>query len=320
MKTWFWWLNAAAVGLCWFLLAVAFPFGMQAGWDAQATFLKPYQLTSTAPAWVYLVTQPVGAVPWPYSLVVWNTLSVLGVLGACRIFRVRWWLGLMNLAMIWNISLGNIEIFTAAGAVIAYLVVTRSLPKWLGSPGAVWGVGLILLATKPQVGLGLMIYGTWRVWKDRGWRGLAHAALASLAVLALTYTLWGNWIPGWLQTVLVSRNPISGTWNASIFPYGLVFLPFAWIPTPTPLRKLRLILAVTLLASPYFSLYHAGTLLTMTDWGVPFVLTWLTSLNSYGWADFTWLVPGAVAAGELLAWARTRKEWAVFWRRLPEDG
>ncbi len=207
-----------------------------------------------------------------------------------------------NAAMIWNIWDGNLEVFTIAGLLLGYLVINRKIhPTW-------WGVGAIALVTKPQVGLGLIIFFTFQIWKDHGFRKLIPAGFVSILILIITSIIWPGWILRWIH------NSISisyGWWNGSIFPWGLA----AWIPALLPVsmtkvQRMRLVSAATLLGSPYMTLYHSSTLIVQHN--SPLALIFSFAVVGFGllftdnWMRVAWLFPTALICLDMISLFRDK--------------
>ncbi len=266
------------------------------GYDAFVFYLKYPDLDTTAPYWVYLLTYPISLLGWPLGWQVLSFLSVLAVGAAALVWgNQRWWIAMLSAPMVWNIWLGQIEIFPALGLLLAGLVIKKKLhPAWLG-------IAWLALATKPQVGLGLILFFTWWMAKDHGLKVLLPAGAAAAVILGITMILW----PGWPYTWLATMRTFEPTWwNASIWPYGLVAWPLAILARPRdPVRRLRLFAAASLLGSPYFAMYHCLTLLALCQNPLYLLISWLVPLLGAvvpgGWMIWGWVLPISVFAIEL---------------------
>jgi hypothetical protein len=108
-------------------------------------------------------------------------------------------------------------------------------------------VGLFLLSIKPQVGIGIILYKAYVVWRERGLRPLVLAFLPITAALGASFLLFGNW---WIDK---SDHLVgSAYWNVSLFPWSLpvgIFLVFHAIRR----RKQILSISASALISPYLS-------------------------------------------------------------------
>ena len=270
------------------------------GFDALNRLMRNMPDNLPTPAWVYLITYPMSFLGWPLS---WQVLVIITILIAAianELFfpgKSRWWIATLNAAMLWNIWLGNIEVFTIAGLLIGYMVLQKKIhPIW-------WGIGVITLGTKPQVGLGIIIFFTYCIWKAFDFKKLSSAVLPFLAVLVLTWIIWPGWILNWVHNSLTTSYD---WWNGSIFPWGLI----AWIPAFLPvampgLMRLRLISAATILSSPYMALYHCTTLITM--YKSPLVLFFSYGVIALGymftnnWMKLAWLFPASLILLDMIS-------------------
>jgi hypothetical protein len=264
---------------------------MPGGYDALLNFLRfPFDDT-TAPAWVYLVTAPLGYIPWPLRWMLWMAVTLVAARWAHRVLGgQRWWIALFSLPMLWNLWLGNLEVFSILGVGLGFLVLQKKLhPFW-------WGIGLLALATKPQVGLGILILVSWWIWREQGVRSLAWGGVSALLVLAVTILIWPGWIPKWIHAV-ITLYPT--WWNGSIFPYGLVAWPLALMPVKiSKNQRLRMVAAANLLGSPYLALYHCTTLMITTERASALVTSWVLLaagwLFTRDWMKIAWLLPAFI--------------------------
>lgn len=287
------------------LLGAAVGFGaacffLPGGYDARQFYLHAPVADTTAPAWVYLLTYPLGLLPWPWG---WGILTMGSIYLAGRAAEFRnvgmyskWWIVVFSAPMVWNVWLGQIEVFPIIGLLLSELVWRRRIhPLWLG---AAW-LGLL---TKPQVGAGLLLVIGYWIWREQGWRAILWAAASSCGIALLTLALWPGWPLRWL-IALRDLNP--SWWNAAIWPYGLLALPLAFLSTAQPIRRLRLVGAATLLASPYFALYHCAALLTLADSAWALALSWLPvvlGMTFFGeWMKLGWLLPFSILVMDLVA-------------------
>ena len=289
-------------------LGVALGYGiagyfLKGGYDAFRFYLRSPTLEATAPAWVYLVTYPLGILRWPFG---WQILIVGTVLTAGVASNLwkdsRWWVVTFSGPLLWTIWLGQIEIFPILGVILCTLVMKQKLhPAWLG-------VGWLALITKPQVGLGLLLVYTWWIWREMGIKAILWAGFSALAILAPTFLIWPEWVQNWSIAVR-ELNPT--WWNATIWPYGLFALPLALLPIQmSRQRRLRMVSAASLLASPYFALYHCSTLLTFSSKPYDLLFSWLPVVIGLlffeQWAGLGWILPAMILATDLFDLYRIR--------------
>jgi hypothetical protein len=296
------------------LLGTAVGFGaacffLPGGYDALRFYLHAPTAETTAPAWVYLLTYPLGLFPWPWGWAILTTVSVyLAGLRLSSVFPASgggkwWWVAVFGAPLVWNIWLGQIEVFPVAGLLLSGLVWKRRLhPLWLG---LAW-LGLL---TKPQVGAGLLLIISAWVWQEQGKKAIFWAGLSAMGVILLTLALWPGWLFRWVAAV---RALQPGWWNAALWPYGLAALPLAFLPLAMPPeRRLRMVGAATLLSSPYFALYHCLTLTTLADTPLALAFSWLPVIlgATLGgeWMKWGWLLPVSMLIMDVLGIIKERR-------------
>ncbi len=76
-------------------------------------------------------------------------------------------------------------------------------------------IGLFLVLTKPQMGVGISIYWGWLAWRQGGWKKLVTTFAPIAAALALSFLFFGNWL------VETSENVVVSSWNASLWPWSI---------------------------------------------------------------------------------------------------
>jgi len=250
---------------------------------------------TTAPAWVYLVTYPISLFGWPFSLSVLTFISIIAVgMAAITWGNENWWIVLFSPPLIWNIWLGQIEFLPSIGLIIMYLFYKKKISSlWLG-------ISWLVLITKPHVGFGILsIQLLWILNKEMKIRELTKPIILFCSIIFLTYIFWPNWIIDWANTMQTFR-PNKSWWDASIWPYGLIIFPIALYVSRKEkvLVKARILSSASLLASPYFALYHCTTLFSLTDSLFAFIVSWvvviLGRVVTENWMKWSWLVPLSV--------------------------
>lgn len=264
------------------------------GDDGYQFYLKPWWPDATAPSWVFLLTAPANPLSWPLrwtALVVFSSLAALWAQRA--VGEKRWWIVLLNHAFVINIWLGQIEIVTMIGIALAWLVMERKWhPAW-------FGIAILCLLTKVQVGVGLIALFTFWMYTEQGIRPFVWGGLTAGLGVGVTLLLYPGWIGDYLNA-LRTLAPQDQWWNAAIFPYGLIALPFMFIPWNVgKLRRARIVACVTLLASPYFAWYHASTPMLLETRGA---MTWLSWLDAVPRLIFNYKRMGWVVPSLMLAW------------------
>ncbi|MEE8356605.1 MAG: hypothetical protein V3R33_04775 [Anaerolineales bacterium] len=273
---------------------------LNGGYDALVYYLKSPFPETTAPAWVYLFTYPISLFGWPLSLSILTFISVI-VVGAAAITwgNDNWWIALLSTPFIWNIYLGQIEFLPVIGLLLTSLFKQKKISSvWLG-------ISWLALITKPHVGFGILFLQLlWILNKELKINDLIPPIILFSSLIFITYIFWPNWIEDWFTTLQTFRP--NKSWNASIWPYGLLALPISiyFSRKESMLVKTRMLSSASLLASPYFSLYHCTTLFTITDSILVFIVSWAIVFIGNGipdkWMRWSWLVPLTVLLIDLL--------------------
>lgn len=289
---------------------VVLTLSVPGGYDGRNYFLRPWYPGTNAPALVHVILSPLNLLPYDPPLR-WTALVILTILVlrfASYAWGVRWWIALFSVPMLWNIWLGQIELFVFGGAALGWLALKR------GWHGAIIGVAAGLLLVKLQAGWGIAVLFLWWLWQDRGLNGLISAAVTGGVALIALWIAYPDWLPLWIES-LQDLHPQTRFFNSAIFPLGLIAWFFALVPVNVGrMRRVRLFAAATLLGSPYFANYHCATLLSMEDRPAVLVMTWLTVVpmvlfigERYTWAQsFAWLIPVTVIGIEM---------WRVYRKR-----
>jgi hypothetical protein len=145
-------------------------------------------------------------------------------------------------------------IFLCSPAVIGCLI--NGNIEWLALLGAALPpqIGLILLAIKPQVGIGLGMYWFVTIWREQGLKKLLWTFAPVGTVLTLSFLMYGWWPLRFSQTISWS------TANDSLFPYGVI-LGCGMLIEALRKRDMKAALASGPLLSPYvLSFTWAATL------------------------------------------------------------
>lgn len=133
---------------------------------------------------------------------------------------------MLSAAVIGCLNNGNIEWMPLLGIVLP--------PQW----------GFILLAVKPQVGIGLGIYWAWTIWREKGFLQLARTLAPVSALMSLSFALYGFWFLRFEQTVAWSVDNTSLGW------YGMAI---GWVALVRAIGKRdpSLAMASSPLLAPY---------------------------------------------------------------------
>ena len=288
-------MNIKVVAFSVILLSATITIGAYSwpyGYDAFHWFLREYTPSVTISAWGFLVTSLIGQLAWPLNLRVWTFLSVLTIsICAYLVGNRRWYLVPFTAVAIWNMWLGQVEAIHVIGVTLGYLIITKRLRvEWLG-------LAVAFMADKPQVGLlaiPLMSFLAYQVYGP----GILRALLVFVSYTLVTLIVFPNWIINWLD--VMRHFDQSVYWNSSIFPYGLVALLLV-VKRSDSKNWTRRALAATLLASPYFALYHATSLLIFEESPEVLIGTWAVVLFGVATGSigtFGWLIPAFILVRE----------------------
>jgi hypothetical protein len=114
------------------------------------------------------------------------------------------------------------------------------LPPWLG---------LIFLAIKPQIGMGIAIFYAVEAYRQGGWKQLTRTAAPVTGLLLLSMILYGPWPVRFSSTLALTRG-----YNQSLFPWsipvGIGLLILAFLK-----KKKTLAAASSPMLSPYVLLH-----------------------------------------------------------------
>lgn len=234
--------------------------------------------------WLLPVFELFSIIPTPVGILIWNTLNILGIWFAARVFGGRGGLTLITYQMLYVLYVGQIVGFVV-GCLAFFWWSMANKHYYLA------GLGLIIAAGKFQLG-GLGGLFLWfladNLWQDKI-RSLVVPMLVAAASLII-YPLW----PLVLFEHIQNTSPNNwgsitlwhwvGTWGLLLY-FPPLFLPVS--------REKRLILLVTAtaLALPYFQ--HTDLLFLFT---LP--IGWFTmmgiagyGLPFWGWAGIQNTVP-----------------------------
>ena len=225
--------------------AIFAPFTPSSGFDFYRTFREAtltgvYGQRTWNPYPAYWLLMPFSALPPRFGFLLWNVLAGSGFIVAIRHLNGRFLPFALSLPCFWLLFIGQFEGVVALGLALGVV----APPLWAG-------LGLVLLALKPQIGLFAVLF---ILLRRRDVRLLIFPAVVFL--LSLLY--WDWWLPEWLASII--GNQATGfTANISLWPYSLVLLPLLFFKR----SSLRLWLVVQSLIVPYFAVYSLAILYTM---------------------------------------------------------
>jgi len=234
--------------------------------------------------------RPFGLFPWRTSYLIFSAASIAVVWWSARRLGGSPFVALASATFLWVLWLGQIDVLPALGLALAWW----SLQK---ERRVLAGLGLLLLATKPQLGGFAILALAW--WG--GWRTL----VIPLAAAAASFLLYGiDWPLRWLA--YTPQTTFSGDAWFYIAPIWLLASIVGVFFIRGRREKLHYIVAATLAGAPYLGAYSYFVLLLfpMRRWEivlgyVPFALMGITG-------DQWWL--GLLLAQPILVMLRLLRE------------
>jgi hypothetical protein len=203
------------------------------------------------PNWTIILFIPLTWLPPAIAYILWNTLNILGVWFACRVFGGKTAIALLSYQMLFSLYFGQIVGVIVAGIAFYWWMLQRERPLVAG-----WGAVLALI--KPQMGIPMLLamglLGTDK-WRDR-----IISAVIPFAVLGLSLLIWRGWIPDLLARMESNPPQMSGSidlWQWIGAWTLILWLPVVFLPMP-PVKRLIAVAATMSIATPYF--IHNGLL------------------------------------------------------------
>jgi hypothetical protein len=237
---------AEKIGIFFILqLAIFAPFIASSGYDFYSTFRVAaltgnYGQNTWNPYPAYWLLLPFSQLPPQIGFLLWNMLAAVGFIAAIRHLNGRFLPFALSLPCFWLLYVGQFEGVVALGLALGMM----APPLWAG-------LGLVLLALKPQIGLFAILFILLRRWSPK-------LLAVPVIVFLLSLLYWGWWIPEWLDSIIGNRATGYAA-NISLWPYSLVLLPLLFFKR----ASLRLWLVVQSLVVPYFAVYSLAILYTM---------------------------------------------------------
>jgi hypothetical protein len=256
------WEYVLVVGL-WGLYAVVGPGEDFIGY--RLWVLDPARYTQNvgifSPAWLAPILAPFAVMPGRAGYILYLAVILGLLLYSIRAWGGGKWVVLLSAQTFWMLWWGQIDVLAIFGLVLGWRALQKDDWKLLT-------LAMVLATVKPQVGAIPMAMMWW--WSGKGkWKALA--VYGGLAVASLI--VWGPW-PLWvvqsIRTFVAGRT--FGPWNTSIGPWALpLFIPALFLPMPR-FDRLRVVIATTLLISPYMPYYSTLILLCfpLPVWLYPF--------------------------------------------------
>jgi len=160
-----------------------------------------------AAPWAAWAMVPFAVLPYQLGRLI-TFLVGLGAFG-----YIAWRLGAKPLVMV---------LFLCSAAVVGCL--NNGNIEWMPLLGIVLPpqIGLIFLAVKPQVGVGLGVYWLITIWNEKGWHEVTRVFAPVSVLLVISIALYGFWFLRFRQTLAWSvDNTSTGFYGAAV---GAIFL------------------------------------------------------------------------------------------------
>ena len=232
--------------------------------DSAALFFQgqnPYQVPGIfTPPWLNLLFGPLLLLPEPLAAAVLTLANLVAL--SFLLYRSKASLPVLFMALFSPVTLymvrtSNVDALLLLGVMLP--------PQW----------GLILLLTKPQLGMGIAVYWAWEAFRSGGIRKLIKIFAPITIAYAVSFSIYGFYI-------LEGRSAIDTAWNANLyfFPY---LIPVAIILLIAAIRRKQVSLTygVAALASPYASPNSYIGLIPSFAW-------------DWRWAFGVWIIEWAV--------------------------
>jgi hypothetical protein len=228
------------------------------GWDWLHSF-RPASLGSfqlmVIPYWGLFLSWIPAHLPEPFGFGLWTGVGLLLVILAARYTRAPLPAVLLSYQFIWILYYGQIDGYVIFGIIMGLWAVRTSRPGWLG-------VALMTALIKPQYGLlpALMLF--W--WSPNKKKTFLVAGLIGAASLVA----WPTWIFDLIQNQWVSflsRQETIRSNTSPGFPWALSLLLvlLAFSVRLEKKQKLTVLLATSMLVSPYAPIYCQAALLVI---------------------------------------------------------
>jgi hypothetical protein len=241
------------------------------------------------PNWTITLFIPLTWLPPALAYVIWNTVNILGLWFACRVFGGNTPIALLSYQLLFSLWFGQIVGVIVAGMAFYWWMLQRERPLLAG-----WGAVLALI--KPQMGIPMLLamglLGTGK-WRDR-----VVSAVIPFVVLGLSLLIWQGWIPDLLARMESNPPQTAGSidlWQWIGAAALILWLPVIFLPIP-PVRRLIAVAATMSIATPYF--IHNGLLaLFMLPIGTIGLLGNIGYLMGwFGWLAVKWIAIAPLVA------------------------
>lgn len=203
-----------------------------------------------SPAWLAPILAPFATMPGRAGYILFLGVIVVLLLYSLRVFGGAKGVALLSAQTFWMLWWGQIDLLAIFGIALGWQAIQKDNWKLLA-------LAMVLATVKPQIG-GIPLAVIWWWSGANRWKALSVFAGIGLASLVI----WGPW-PLWvwesIRTFVAGKT--YGPWNTSLGPWALpLFIP-AFLMPMSRFERLRVLIATTLLISPYMPYYSTLILL-----------------------------------------------------------
>lgn len=211
------------------------------------------------PPYAALLLYPLVVLPFDLGSMGLRIISAYGFHLAAKTTRVDRWLLLCSFPACWLLWFNQLDGLVLLGVILGYIAIVRDKPL-------LQGAATLLLLIKPHIGAPLALY---YLWRQRHYQAFIVSGIA----ISGSFVLLGFWPVAYIQALIGQANngyilSHFAQENVSLYPWGLLLWPVAFIPMGLD-RKILAILAITMLSSPYMPSYSLVSLMAfpMPIWG-----------------------------------------------------
>lgn len=200
------------------------------------------------PPWLFPILAPFEMLPGRLGFILYLILPIVSIIFVTKILKGNVYIALFSAQMFWVLWWGQIDWIGILGVGLTWLAYKKN--SWL-----LMGLGILLVAIKPQIGLLAVTY-LWFQYKEK-WKTAAFVFVFFL----ISLLIWGLWPLKIIDNILNYVDEGSfAFWNSSLGLIGLPLFFLLFIKKPIE-DKFLAIIAITLIVSPYLPYYSTLVLL-----------------------------------------------------------
>jgi hypothetical protein len=237
---------AALVAVLTFTVAIPFLYALYP--EVYPIDYRVYMNTATGqgdfyyPYWTLFILYPFSLLPFWIGFVVWNALNIGCIYAACKLWDGNATIALLSYPMLFAAFYGQIT-----GLLVLALVL---YDRWIADKPYLAGIAAAIALTKPQLAVPVLLYSALR--SNVTWHNRLVSVLPTLALLALSLLVYGDWITTWLVHLPTVATEGSITMWAILGEWALLlWLPLGFI---APDKRRLFVICTTALSLPYFQL------------------------------------------------------------------